>query len=203
LISEEGITHISGWKQEEEALRSCLLTQLGDLRSSVIKETCRLIVILSEALGGKFEETFIFVIQSLFKLLYITIKCMRDASDECVQAVLIKTHTPKLVNQFLLATKDQHNVVRQKSLEYLSLYLTYSDKDRTVELPLILEAVKKLIADSDKDVRVASRLLFATIEEFWPEKAKPVYEEMEPKTQKAIQDYRKEIASRGKGKRKL
>jgi hypothetical protein len=97
-LTRSGLSReMSCWNAEIEALRPCLAAQLGDLRSSVVGEACKLLPLLAEHMGADFEDTLVYILPSLFKLLYVSIKVMSQAGDECVSQLLAHTHTAKSV----------------------------------------------------------------------------------------------------------
>jgi len=191
LTNKEALLASPTFKEEMEAIKDCLAQQLSDLRSSIFREVCRMLVALAGGLGYAFEDCMPFFLPILFTRLYVTIKIISSSSDECIRTLLQCTRTPKsLAVLFRGATTDSHAIVRSRCAEYLSQYLNQTQKEEVDTLADTLsnytEAVNKCIADSDKDVRSAARMLFAAFEVKWPQQARTLFVSFSPTIQRTI-----------------
>ena len=92
-----GLAGFSGWAQELTGLQRALGAQLADLRSSILREACRLLIALSEASPRDFEDQLAFYAPLLWKGLYVTIKVISSTSDETMAELVARVATVKSV----------------------------------------------------------------------------------------------------------
>ena len=78
---------------------SGLGAQLLDLRSTVVRSACRLLVVLGEALGRQFQDFVVFYLPRLLSRLYVTVKVISNSSDQCIHSLLIATRPIKCINK--------------------------------------------------------------------------------------------------------
>lgn len=81
-----------GLAEAIKSLKRPLETQLLDRRSSVCKQACQLVAVLSGALGGAFEGMGLHVVPVLFKVVVLTVQVMADSAFDAVSAVLWNCH---------------------------------------------------------------------------------------------------------------
>jgi hypothetical protein len=77
------------------------MTQLGDLRSAIVKRACSVVVAWASLRGPHFDDTFVLLLPILCEKLYITIKVVRAAAANCMRRVVLRTHTPRVLAKLL------------------------------------------------------------------------------------------------------
>lgn len=65
---------MASWPTTMAAIQPVLAAQLADLRSTTVRETCRLLIIIGGRMGTGFREYFASVLPVLVSRLYTTIK---------------------------------------------------------------------------------------------------------------------------------
>jgi len=106
-----GMVGWSGWTGELGLLQRGMSAQLCDLRSSILRESCRLLIALAEASPREFEESsqLGFYAPLLFKGLYVTIKIISSTCDETMQEIVARVATVKSVPVVSTVLAPQHN----------------------------------------------------------------------------------------------
>mgnify|MGYP000108323032 CR=1 FL=1 len=103
-----------------------LSQQLFDLRSTITKEACKAISLISEVLEAEFETVAAnnFVTEnSLFKLMESGTAVMAQHAHRCVLSVLYNTSSAKIVKRVLKQSNDKHQYIRINISEYILLIL--------------------------------------------------------------------------------
>ena len=93
----------TGWKEELALLQRPMAVQLGDLRSSILREACRLLIAMAEASPRDFEEQLPFYYPILCKSLYVTIKIISTTADETIVELVSRVATVKSIPTVRLA----------------------------------------------------------------------------------------------------
>eukprot|EP01083_Nonionella_stella_P077007 210063_1 len=96
-----------------------LQVQISELRSFVVKCACQTLTTIAEVLKGDFAPVLGFYIEVLFTRLYIAVKVIREACEECVNAIVIHTRSVRCCKELVAACKDSHPEVRRMSLHLL------------------------------------------------------------------------------------
>ena len=178
-IRSKNLTAIPMWWKEAEKLKRCIKAQLEDLRSSIVVQACKLVICMAQAVGKKekFADLFIYLLPTLLKKLFVTIKVMSSSCDDCIKAVLKHAHNfaPLVIPELLYhATKDAHAIVRQRCAEYTAQILIQSSDNVSVDeyIVEIAKVVKNNITDPDRNARSGTRMLFLAFEYLWPQAGK-------------------------------
>jgi CLASP N terminal len=194
LIREKPVATIGPkWWREMDSLRRCMVVQLEDLRSSVVKAACRLLIALASALGEHelFADFVSFLLPVMFDRLYVTIKVISQSVDKCIRDVLsrAKHWAPKCIPDCInTAMNDVHAIARARAAQYLAQILTDCFDDVTVD-DYILElagVIGKNINDPDREARAATRTLFLAFKRLWPQAANKLFEKFSSSIQRAI-----------------
>ena len=200
LISREsGIGRWSEWGKELEALRPLLCDQLTDLRSSIVREACRVLVALASASRLQFEREVDVYYPLLFKGLYVTIRVIRDSCDECLQALTLRTASARCLPALLAGCSDPHAIVREKCSSYISaLLVAAAAASAAVDLSQfdshavdIGSAISRLVQDSDHSARAAARQLFRTFSKHFPTRAAAMHAHFPTQVQKTLDTEKK------------
>ena len=201
-IAGKDLTTIPDFWSLMKEIRKCIGIQLEDLRSSIVKDACNLLVGFADVLGHheKFTATIRNLIPMLFRRLYVTIKIISQSADQCMKEVLSKSYywSFKCIAEILRAAQsDSHSVVRAKATNYLTQILNECPDDQfgsvfVYEKPLA-SLLKNNIADSDKKVRASTRHLFLAFANVWPQLAHRIYDKFSPTTQRTITEELKKL----------
>ncbi|AQK48833.1 CLIP-associated protein [Zea mays] len=103
-----------------------LSTQLSDRRSSIVKQACHLLNILSKELLGDFEPCAKLFIPMLFKLVVITVLVIAESADTCIKTILQNCKVGRILPRIVDTTKnDRSAILRARCCEYALLILEY------------------------------------------------------------------------------
>eukprot|EP00466_Bigelowiella_natans_P007872 jgi/Bigna1/131897/aug1.15_g6605 len=209
LIVDKRVTETKMWNTNLKKIYKTVMTiQLQDLRSSIIKAACNLLVTTAKEMGERFTELLKFFIPKLMKLLYVTIKIISVTGYETMSKMIATVGSlqviPTLVEQ---ATHDSHAQVRHRALEFIGSMIDSHMANGSTSSSLLSyredtkATMLKCLADADTSVRAQARKLFATFRVVWPDIGAALFEEMAPETQRAInRDSRSTSVSRKRKK---
>ncbi|KAL5990267.1 hypothetical protein ACLOJK_011164 [Asimina triloba] len=101
-----------------------LSTQLSDRRSSIVKQACHLLSLLSKELLGDFEACAEMFIPVLFKLVVITVLVIAESADNCIKTMLRNCKVARVLPRIAdCAKNDRSAVLRARCCEYALLIL--------------------------------------------------------------------------------
>lgn len=205
LVRERGLNGFSawtpGWKDELAGFQRCMGMQLSDLRSSILREACRLLLALAEGAPREFEDQLMFYLPLLWKSLYVTIKIISTTADETCGELVERVATAKSIPLLLSGLQDTHAVVREKVGTYLARVLAQATaSELEVALPAITVGLKAGLGDNDAKARASWRAVFGALRGLFPAQMHAVLEGLPTTVQKAIEADRKAAAAKPSAK---
>jgi len=103
-----------------------LTVQLSDRRSSIVKQACHLLSLLSKELLGDFEACAELLIPVLFKLVVITVLVIAESADNCIKTMLRNCKVARILPRIVDCAKNDRNaVLRARCCDYALLVLEY------------------------------------------------------------------------------
>ncbi|URD77432.1 HEAT repeat family protein [Musa troglodytarum] len=103
-----------------------LSTQLLDRRSSIVKQACHLLSLLSKELLGDFEACAEMFIPVLLKLVVITVLVIAESADTCIKSILRNCKVARILPRIAdTAKNDKSAVLRARCCDYALLVLEY------------------------------------------------------------------------------
>ena len=202
IAREPGIGRWSQWREELELLRQPLCDQLTDLRSSIVRETCRLILALCFTNSEIFERELEIYIPLLCKGLYITIKVISTACDECIRELINhicdnnsnnnndNNNKNIIINVMINQLNDVHAIVRERALSYLTAIVSrWNNNNINADHPSVesvAQAISIHINDSDNATRASSRALFRAFALHFTNRANLLMEDFTPVTLRTL-----------------
>ncbi|KAJ6843114.1 CLIP-associated protein [Iris pallida] len=168
-----------------------LSTQLSDRRSSIVKQACHLLNLLSKELLGDFEACAEMFIPVLFKLVVITVLVIAESSDNCIKTMLRNCKVARVLPRIADAAKNDRNaVLRARCCEYALLILEYwadaSEIQRSADL--YEDLIKCCVADAMSEVRSTARTCYRMFTKTWPERSRRLFLSFDPVIQRIIND---------------
>ncbi|ONK70885.1 uncharacterized protein A4U43_C04F2530 [Asparagus officinalis] len=172
-------------------LVSPLSTQLLDRRSSVVKQACHLLNLLSKELLGDFEACAELFIPVLFKLVVITVLVIAESADNCIKTMLRNCKVARVLPRIADSAKnDRSAVLRARCCEYALLILEYwadaPEIQRSAEL--YEDLIKCCVADAMGEVRSTARICYRMFTKTWPERSRRLFLSFDPVIQRIIND---------------
>jgi len=185
LVRERGgvgcLASWPSWPAELAGLQRPLAAQLADLRSSILREACRTLLVVAAASPRDFEEAgaLAFYAPLLWKGLYVTIKIMSQTSDDTLRELTSLAATTRSIPTFLTCLTDTHGVVREKCAAYITgivAALPASTAAHGAEalagleahLPSLLSAARAQMQATEGPVRASWRALWRELRMRFP-----------------------------------
>ncbi|KAJ0963664.1 hypothetical protein J5N97_028786 [Dioscorea zingiberensis] len=168
-----------------------LSTQLSDRRSSIVKQACHLLNLLSKELLGDFEACAELFIPVLFKLVVITVLVIAESADNCIKTMLRNCKVARVLPRIADCAKNDRNaVLRARCCDYALLILEYwADAPEIQRSADIYEdLIKCCVADAMSEVRSSARACYRLFTKTWPERSRRLFLSFDPAIQRVIND---------------
>uniref|UniRef100_A0A0D9VIC3 TOG domain-containing protein n=1 Tax=Leersia perrieri TaxID=77586 RepID=A0A0D9VIC3_9ORYZ len=168
-----------------------LSSQLSDRRSSIVKQACHLLNILSKELLGDFEACAEIFIPVLFKLVVITVLVIAESADNCIKTILRNCKVSRILPLIAdTAKNDRSAVLRARCSEYALLILEYwADAPEIQRASDIYEdLIKCCVADAMSEVRATARSCYRMFTKTWPDRSRRLFMSFDPAIQRTIND---------------
>uniref|UniRef100_A0A0D9W6X9 TOG domain-containing protein n=1 Tax=Leersia perrieri TaxID=77586 RepID=A0A0D9W6X9_9ORYZ len=168
-----------------------LSTQLSDRRSSIVKQACHLLNVLSKELLGDFEPCAELFIPMLFKLVVITVLVIAESADTCIKTILRNCKVARILPRIAdTAKNDRSAVLRARCCEYALLILEYWADAPEIQrsADLYEDLIKCCVADAMSEVRATARSCYRLFSKTWPERSRRLFMSFDPAIQRTIND---------------
>ncbi|RCV34450.1 hypothetical protein SETIT_7G160500v2 [Setaria italica] len=168
-----------------------LSTQLSDRRSSIVKQACHLLNILSKELLGDFEPCAEIFIPMLFKLVVITVLVIAESADTCIKTILRNCKVARILPRIVdTAKNDRSAILRARCCEYALLVLEYWADAPEIQrsADLYEDMIKCCVADAMSEVRATARTCYRMFAKTWPERSRRLFMSFDPAIQRVIND---------------
>ena len=165
--------------------------QLADLRSSLMKEACRIVSFCAKELGLLIETSMAHMMTQhvLFKIAGNSNKVISENSSKCVLNIVNYVHSIKIITniceQKILKANNVRVLVAQCIYIIICLY-KFNLIQKTINI--ILETIKTLLSDANSDVRATTRKAFIAYKKRFPKEADTFFEELDKNVQKQINE---------------
>ncbi|XP_008810808.1 CLIP-associated protein-like isoform X1 [Phoenix dactylifera] len=168
-----------------------LSAQLSDRRSSIVKQACHLLCLLSKELLGDFEACAEMFIPVLFKLVVITVLVIAESADNCIKTMLRNCKVARVLPRIAdTAKNDRSAVLRARCCEYALLILEYWADAPEIQrsADLYEDVIKCCVADAMSEVRSTARSCYRMFTKTWPERSRRLFSSFDPVIQRIIND---------------
>ncbi|KAK3158459.1 hypothetical protein QOZ80_2AG0137500 [Eleusine coracana subsp. coracana] len=168
-----------------------LSLQLSDRRSSIVKQACHLLNILSKELLGDFEACAEIFIPVLFKLVVITVLVIAESADICIKTILQNCKVSRILPLIAGTAKNDRNaVLRARCCEYALLILEYWADAPEIQqsADLYEDLIKCCVADATSEARATARACYRMFTKTWPERSHRLFMSFDPAMQRTIND---------------
>ncbi|KAJ7559060.1 hypothetical protein O6H91_04G068100 [Diphasiastrum complanatum] len=166
-----------------------LTVQLSDRRSSIVKQACHLLNLLSKELLADFESCAEAFIPVLFKLVVITVLVIAESADNCIKTLLRNCRVARILPKIVdCAKNDRNSVLRARCCDYALLMLEQwadsSDIHRSADL--FEDLIKCCVGDAMSEVRSTARSCYRLFTKTWPNKSRRLFSSFDPVIQRLI-----------------
>ncbi|XP_077250889.1 CLIP-associated protein-like [Tasmannia lanceolata] len=168
-----------------------LSTQLSDRRSSIVKQACHLLSLLSKELLGDFEACAELFIPFLFKLVVITVLVIAESADNCIKTMLRNCKVARVLPRIADCAKNDRNaVLRARCCDYALLILEYWADAPEIQrsADLYEDLIKCCVADAMSEVRSSARTCYRMFTKTWPERSRRLFLFFDPVIQRIINE---------------
>ena len=165
--------------------------QLSDLRSSVMKEACRITSLCSRELELLIEQgiTQLLSQNCLFKIAGSANKVISDSSAKCILNIVRYVRSFKVISNICEIKTMKANSVRILCAQCLVNIISYYDNNFIIKSKdIIEETIKSLLVDANAEVRSTTRKAFILYKSRFEEDAENLFNEMGKNVQKQINE---------------
>uniref|UniRef100_A0A1J3HM77 CLIP-associated protein n=3 Tax=Noccaea TaxID=290573 RepID=A0A1J3HM77_NOCCA len=186
-----GATDYSCFRGLLKQLVGPLSTQLSDRRSTIVKQACHLLCLLSKELLGDFEACAEMFIPVLFKLVVITVLVIAESADNCIKTMLRNCKAARVLPRIAESAKhDRNAILRARCCEYALLTLEHwpdaPEIQRSVEL--YEDLIRCCVADAMSEVRATARMCYRMFAKTWPDRSRRLFSSFDPVIQRLINE---------------
>lgn len=165
--------------------------QLADLRSSLMKEACKIISLCARELGTLIESSLVHMMTQyvLFKIAGNSNKVISENSSRCVLNIVKYVHSVKIIINICEQRVLKANVVRVLVAQCIYYIMCLYKKNLIMKtIGILLDTIKSLLSDPNSEVRLTTRRVFLAYKKRFPEDAENFYDELEKNIQKQINE---------------
>jgi hypothetical protein len=182
-------------------MRRPLEANLKDLRSSIVRETCKVLAACFDCLGQLFALVAGALLPTLLDLVAGGNKVIAAYADQCCQHMLetvgVSSALPRLVRS---ASGSKSREMREQCVGYLCIVLRrWGRRQLSRHVVLLQDALVQLLRDASTTVRERARDCFACFAKHFPEEAQMTVFRTDDRTQRALSKVVQE-ARRAEGK---
>ncbi|OWZ18002.1 hypothetical protein PHMEG_0007973 [Phytophthora megakarya] len=172
-------------------IRERLCQQVSDLRSSVSREACQTIQVLSTILRDEFNSHAEICLGNLLKATYVTIQVISTSADTTIKNMIESTSSgyARVIPKLIECVKSRNQVLRYNAVCYLTLTLEqWSTSFLTKHSDMFVSIMPALLQDALGDVRAQSRKCYWSYHYLFPDVAKTIFARLDRSTQKNLSD---------------
>ena len=165
--------------------------QIADLRSSVMKEACRITSLCAKKLGILIEQGALYLLTQyvLFKIAGSANRVISDSSARCILNLVKYVNTIKVITNVCDQKTMKSNFVRNICAQCILYIMTCYNKNLISKTNNILQdTMKSLLSDANGEVRATSRRAFITYRKRFEIEGEELFEILEKNVQKQINE---------------
>ena len=179
-------------------LSTSLEIQLSDLRSSVMKEACRVTSLCARELGLLIEQgiTQLFTQTCLFKIAGSANKVISESSSKCILNIVRYVNSIKIISSICEIRVMKSKSVRILCSQCLVNIICYYDNSYLIKTKdIIEETIKNLLSDANAEVRATTRKAFILYKSRYEKDAENLFSELGKNVQKQINEDEKNFGN--------
>ena len=165
--------------------------QMADLRSSLMKEACRITSLCAKTLGILIEQAALYFLSNnvLFKIAGSSNRVISDSSSKCILNLVKYVNSIKIIINVCDQKSMKSNYVRNVCAQCILYIMTCYKKNLISKTQQsLLEAIKSLLSDANGIVRSTTRRAFITYRKRFEEEGDEFFEYLEKNVQKQINE---------------
>ena len=165
--------------------------QMADLRSSLMKEACRITSLCAKTLGILIEQAALYFLSNniLFKIAGSSNRVISDSSSKCILNLVKYVNSTKIIINVCDQKSLKSNYVRNVCAQCILYIMTCYKKNLISKTQqILLDAIKSLLSDANGIVRSTTRRAFITYRKRFEEEGDEFFECLEKNVQKQINE---------------
>ena len=165
--------------------------QLKDLRSSVMKEACKITSLCAKELGLLIETglTHLFSQYVLFKIAGSANRVIADSAAKCILNIIKYINSIRIIINVCEQKVSKANAVRIIVAQCLVDIICYYDSEFIVKTrEIIEETLSILLSDANREVRATTRRAFILYKSRFNEEAELLFDELGKNVQKQLKE---------------
>jgi hypothetical protein len=165
--------------------------QLADLRSSLMKEACRIVSFCAKKLGLLIESSMTHMMTQhiLFKIAGNSNKVISENSSKCVLNIVNYVHSVKIITNICEQKILKANNVRVLVAQCIYIIICSYKKILIQKTHgIILDTIKTLLSDANSEVRANTRKVFIAYKKRFENEANNFFAELDKSVQKQINE---------------
>ena len=170
-------------------LSTSLEIQLSDLRSTVMKEACRITSLCARELGLYIEQgiTQLLTHNCLFKIAGSANQVISESASKCILNILRYVNSIKVISNICENKIMKANSVRILCAQSLVNIMSFYDTGMIIKAKNVLEeAIKVLLVDANAEVRATTRKSFILYKNRFNEEGEKIFAKLGKNVQKQI-----------------
>jgi hypothetical protein len=163
--------------------------QMADLRSSVMKEACRITSLCGKELGISIEQgaTTLLTQYVLFKIAGSANRVISDSSSKCILNLVKYVNSIKVISNICEQKSMKSNFVRNICAQCILYIVTCYKKNLIMKTnKLLQDTMKSLLSDANGGVRATTRRAFITYRKRFEIEGDELFDNLEKNVQKQI-----------------
>ncbi|DAZ97979.1 TPA: LOW QUALITY PROTEIN: hypothetical protein N0F65_005137, partial [Lagenidium giganteum] len=211
LYCASGPAIASQFSQSLRSIRERLCEQVGDLRSSVVREACLCIQTIAKSLQDEFNSHAEYFIASLLKVTYVTIQVISTSADNCIRVIIESTKIgyTRVIQKYVLVGNcfkqlfiqltrasdspkgpDREAKSFEPTASHISPWFFSTGVQATFTILLYIELITQtlplVLQDAFAEVRAQARKCYWALHAFSQQDADDVFQQLDPSTQRAV-----------------
>ena len=173
--------------------------QMADLRSSVMKEACRITSLCAKELGILIEQGVIYLLTQfvLFKIAGSANRVISDSSSKCILNLVKYVNSIKVITNVCEQKILKSNFVRNICAQCILYIMTCYKKNLIIKTNQLLQnTMKTLLSDANGEVRATTRRAFITYRKRFEIEGDELFENLEKNVQKQINEDEKKYGDK-------
>ena len=165
--------------------------QMADLRSSLMKEACRITSLCAKTLGILIEQAALYFLSNnvLFKIAGSSNRVISDSSSKCILNLVKYVNSIKIIINVCEQKSMKSNYVRNVCAQCILYIMTcYKRNLISKTQQILLDTIKSLLSDANGIVRSTTRRAFITYRKRFEEEGDEFFEILEKNVQKQINE---------------
>ncbi|KAE9551542.1 hypothetical protein FO519_005256 [Halicephalobus sp. NKZ332] len=189
LLSDSSSIVVSTMVDQCGCWEECLVKGTKELRSTLCREYCITIALISLKLGPDFFRQVSLLFKNLMNLAQNSTKVMSTSAVVAAEYIAEFVRVPKLLNTIAAEMTSKSNSIRKTVFQICNIILSTWPKDILIQqIKVLMEMVKAGCTDADVQCRQYGRDAYFILAEKFHDESRIVFESLDSKRQRVLMD---------------